>query len=259
MTITNTPRVIWETLTDSSLFTGVVASSDVEGFEPENVYDYKMSTFWEATSPDENIDFEFSSPVTADCLFFIGSTIAEEGHDWSFQYWNGAIWVDLIADTTPTNDKGIFQFFNAQAATKFRFNIKQGGGGGAKTFISNILFGEFLLWERGLQPGFAFPEDSDAPDILNSTTQGGNFIGRTLLGPNAVVSCNVQNMTPGFVASDWNKFTRHMQQKPFGFLPDPANRPTQAAYAWTEGPPGPRPSTQIGFISHSFKLNIRTE
>jgi len=259
MTITNTPRVMWETLTDSSLFTGVVATSNVAGFLPENVFDFKTSSFWEATSPDENIEFQFSSPVTVDCLFFIGTTIAEEGHDYSFQYFNGSIFVDLVADTTPTSDIAVFKTFGAQTTTRIRFNIKQGGGSGAKTFISNILFGEFLLWERGLQPGFAFPDDSDAPDILNSTTQGGNFIGRTLLGPNAVVSCNVQNMTPGFVATDWNKFIRHMQKKPFGFLPDPANRPTQAAYAWSEGSPGARPSTNIGFISHSFKLNIRTE
>ena len=66
-------------------------------------------------------------------------------------------------------------------------------------------------------------------------------------------------MTPTFVTDEWNPFIRHMQKKPFGFLPDPIGRPTDAAYAWSEGPPGPRISTKIGFVSHTFKLNLRTE
>jgi hypothetical protein len=259
MSNTNTPDILWNTLTENSLFTGVVASVDPVGFEAVNVYDWKMSTFWEATAPDENIDFEFSSSVTCDTLFFRATNLAAEGHDYSFQYWNGASWVDLIAQTTPTSDIVVFKSFASQAATKFRFNVFQGGGTGNATYISNILLGQKMDFERGVQSGFAYPDNADNPEILNSITQGGNFIGRTVQSKSAQTSMSIQNMTDAYVTATYNPFIRHIQLKPFAMLPNPDDRPTDAAYCWTEGKVGDRKQSGVGLVSHSMKINMRVD
>lgn len=246
------PRILYTNLFESA--TTVVASTEAVGFEGANAYDWKMSTFWMPTASGSTLTATFPSPVTADAFGIVAHTLGTTSATLFLEHDDTGFVTDLTL--TPSSDITVTETFASAASTIWRIRVTYAGD---DPIIGVASFGEFFEFERGLTAGYSSPNLSDVPKVLNAVTQGGNFIGRTLLSNENKASLSVSNMTIAYAIATWEPFVQHAQFKGFFLLWNERDFPAEAAYCWTNATPPARKYSQNGFVSNNIAINQRTE
>ena len=249
-TVDGLPRVLFNNEFENA--TSVVASTEAVGFEGANAYDWRMNTFWMPTASGSTLTATFAAPVTVDSFGIFKHTLAAAGATLFLEHDDTGFVTDLTI--TPADDIAIMKTFTPASSTIWRIRVTYAGD--APT-IGTAAFGEFLEFERGIATGYASPNLSDIPDILNSVTQGGNIIGRSILSNKNQSDMSINHMSETFARDSWDPFVKHMQLKPFFMLWLERDFPEEAAFCWTEGTPPARAYVKNKFISHNIKLNQR--
>ncbi len=250
---TSNARIGYENLLENGT---VVASSENADFSVANIFDWRTSDFFKpAATGTINIDLTLATTDSADYFAFYGQNLYDNGGTIKLQYWNGSAYVDCFAAVTPTDNTPRFVSFTARTSTKWRVVITCTD----IPSIAVISFGAQLALERGMYLGWTPPQFGRATQLIDSTSDGGEFLGRSVISQGIRTSIILNHASDAWMRSTWLPFVRHAEQKPFFFVPDVATYPLESVFAFTDGEITAPSQSAYGFMGASIAIRGMVE
>lgn len=215
----------------------VTVTSEASGFEKENAYDWNSYDYWKAAaSGTVYLTVDMGTSTTVDYWALAFHDLHDNAGTIKPQYSSGATspfsWSDLDTVQTPTDGKTIFRPVTEVSARYYRFEISSTGSPLTASAIGMLSLGQSLTLQRGMQAPFVTPIYGRDKEILNSITKGGQFVGRTVQSSGQKFDIKQKAVTEAWIESNWEGLINHIEVKPFFFLWDQENHPTEAVYAW---------------------------
>lgn len=219
----NAPRIMYDNL----LVQGTVVASNENVDNPvENLFDYRTDDFFTQGANMTNVDLTLSSAAGANYFVFYNSDLADNNGTIKLQYWNGSAYVDATSNIAVTGAAPYVTFFDKKTSDKWRIVIDAD----APSSIGLAAFGEYLAVERGLYIGFTEPVLARDTELLSNTSDGGNFIGQSVIRKGIDTTLNIEFASDAWVRDSWLPFVKFAELKPFFFAWDAVNYPTEAAF-----------------------------
>lgn len=220
----NKARIMYENL----LVNGTVTASDEDTNNPvENLFDYRTDDFFKQGSAGiTNVDLTLTGSDSANYFAFYNSDLADNSGTIKLQYWNGSTYVDATSTITVTSAAPYVEFFDSKTSDKWRIVITSS----APSSVGLASFGEYLGIERGLYIGFTEPLLARETELLDNTTDGGNYIGQSLISKGVATNLNIEFASDDWVRQSWLPFVKHAETKPFWVSWDATNYATEVAY-----------------------------
>ncbi|MBZ9975475.1 hypothetical protein [Mesorhizobium sp. BR-1-1-10] len=246
--VTSAARLGFENLLENGT---VVASSENADFPVENAFDWLTSDFFKpATSGTINIDLTLTGADSADYFAFYGQDLYAHGGTIKLQYWDGAAYQDCFAALTPTDNTPQFISFASQTSTKWRVVITC-----TSVFsIAVIAFGAQLALEYGMYLGWTPPKFGRNTQLINSQSDGGAFLGRSIISRGVSSTLVVQYASDVWMRANWLNFVRHAEQKPFFFVPNITGYPQDCVFAYSDAAIPPPSQTHFGHMGASVPI-----
>lgn len=246
----NHPRIGWQSWTRDDTSISVASSSEVSGYEDDNVLSENTYEWWQPSSLPATLTFTLSGAKNVDYVGIAAHTLGQNNCEVKWQYWNGSSWVDLM-DETISNDEPIMGLFASVSATQFRLRILSGDN---EPLVGVLYFGEVMESQRGIYVGHSPISLSKRSIIRPNRSEGGNWLGRSVIRQGAATNIELNNLTADWVRSDLKPFIESAALYPFFFAWNPSGWPSEVGYCWTDddiiaGNTGPR-----DFMSVSFKV-----
>ena len=199
----------------------------------ENLYDWRTTDFYKPNELGEvHIDLEMAMPAQADYLALFAHDLHTTGCTIRLQYHDGLTYQNASPLITPADGKPLVLRFTSRVATKWRVVVT------APTDIPSIgvlSFGASLFTERGVYLNYAEPIFARAPELVNSVSEGGSFLGRSIISQGFKTNLVLQYASDAWVRNYWLLFVKHAEQKPFFYLWNIKDFPGEAAFCWTVG------------------------
>lgn len=239
MTATANKAIIcYDNLLTSPLLATLTASSEQAGYSVQNAFDWYTTSYWSPVPASGYHYFTatFTSPVTADYLAIYKHNLGDVGGTFYLEYSlnGGASW--LLANTTVTsaaNNELKINLFTSVTATHWRvvFNLYTA----TPFYIGVVMFGRKLPLYRGMIGGFVVPRHGRKNEIINQTTEGGQFVGRIKVSKGARSNITFKTVPQTWVRDYWEAFVRHAEMLPFLFSWNHEFYPQDACYCVTDG------------------------
>ncbi len=216
----------------------VTVTSEVTGFEKENAYDNRSNDSWNAGAAGTvYFTVDLGSAVAIDWWGVAFHNLANNSGTIKPQYSTdnfAADTNDLDTVQTPSDASVIFRNVTQRTVRYFRFEIVSTG---SPSNIGAFYFGSALALQRGLPPGFITPKLARINDVTNYKSEGGHFIGRSVVSEGRKFSIKQKVVTPAWIDSNWEALADSLEIAPFWYVWDQENRPTEAAWCWTDKRP----------------------
>ena len=256
-TTANKAIICYDNLLASSKLLTIAATSQQVGYSVQNCYDWQTTSYWSPTPANGYHYFTatFTSPVTADYLAIYKHNLGDVGGTFYLEYSlnGGASW--LLANTTVTsaaNNELKINLFNAVTATHWRvvFNLYTAN----PFYIGVVMFGRKLPLYRGMVGGFVVPRHGRKNEIINQTTEGGQFVGRIKVSKGARSNITFKTVPQTWVRDYWEAFVLHAEMLPFLFSWNHEFYPQDACYCVTDGEIPPQAINENRF--HDISLPV---
>lgn len=168
---------------------------------------------------------------------------------------DGVVWTDLTgSEKTPGNDQTIYFVATAPVSASF-WRIHIAGMVAADTLIIGQAFiGASLLLFNPPEPGWTPPNLALANKFINSRSEGGDFLGRTLVRKGSATRFSVSLAAASWVRANWLPFMLAAEQHPFYHAWDTINFPEEVAYCYTDGKISQPKYTHSRFMSFDLKF-----
>ncbi|PTQ89791.1 discoidin domain-containing protein [Agitococcus lubricus] len=237
-TTANKAIICYDNLLASSKLLSIAATSQQAGYSVQNCYDWQTTSYW---SPTPSVGYHyftatFTSPVTADYLAIYKHNLGDVGGTFYLEYSldSGSTW--QLATTTITsaiNNELKINLFNAVTATHWRvvFNLYTA----TPFYIGVVMFGRKLPLYRGMVGGFVVPRHGRKNEIINQTTEGGQFVGRIKVSKGARSNITFKTVPQMWVRDYWEAFVLHAEMLPFLFSWNHEFYPQDACFCVTDG------------------------
>jgi len=212
----------------------VTVTSEATGYEKENAFDWNSFDYWKASaSGTVYLTVDAGAATVVDYWALAFHDLADNSGTIKAQYSAGGSspfsWSDLDTVQTPSDGKVIFRPVTQQNVRYYRFEISSTGAASA---IGALSIGQALTLPYGMQSPFITPTYARNKKILNSITEGGQFVGRSVQNMGQKFTIAQKGCTETWIEANWESLIDHIEIKPFFFLWDQENHPTEAAYAW---------------------------
>jgi len=223
-----------------------------------NAYDWLTYDYWTTNAAAGTITATFAEAKAADYFAFFGHTLADKNGTIKLQYKQGAgAWTDIPETfVTPGDTRPVFKTFDKIFANQWRVVIVCDAG--ETVNLAVVSFGEKLSMQRGAYVGVTPPPFARVDTILNSETQDGQFLGRSLIRTGISGSMDFDMFTAAWVRLSLNDFILHARTKGWFIAWYPTTYPDEVAYCWTSGTPQPN-NTKQGRMGMSLAYEGRAE
>jgi len=224
----------------------VTVTSEATGFPKENAYDWNTYDYWKANAAGVvYLTVDYGSARPADFFGIAAHTLFDNAATIQCQYSTdnfSASIVDIGDLVTPVDSSPIFNVFTLTSARYWRLKITSTGAASA---IGVASIGASLEMDRAVGSGAMLPKESRMDKIINQTSEGGQFIGRSIIRKGVKFSLSFTIQTLAFARDDWSTFIDHAEVKPFWYSWNPDY--DDAVFCWMDGFPMPpkfdRPNT----------------
>lgn len=208
----------------------VSASSEATGFEKEFALDYKPLTAWKPSAGGTQwLKASFPGNQAADCFAFYATDLAAESATIKLQYSSDdSTWNDATSALAPTTTEPVYVEFSEVSAQYWRIEITSTN----PVSIGVVFFGQKLIFERGLSPGFTPPQSATVADIRSARNQQGQFLHNSVFEEGKEVRVNLSDLTPAWIRSNWKPFADEARKHPFFFIWNKQDHPFDIMYAW---------------------------
>jgi len=213
----------------------VSVTSEATGYPKENAFDWLPGDWWKANGSGTvylTVDMGVSTIVDYWALAF--HDLADHSGTIKPQYSSGLTspisWSDLDTVQTPTENQMIFRPVTQQNVRYYRFEISSTS---VASCIGSLLLGQALTLQRGIKAPFTTAKHGRNKKILNSLSETGNIIGRTVYRQGQKFSIQQKNVTPAWISSNWDDLIDHVEAKPFFFMHDYEDAPNEICFAWS--------------------------
>lgn len=229
------PKICYQNLLESA--SSITVTDSTSGFEKELAYDWNTYDGWKASSTGTvyyTVDLGSAMPV--DYWASAAHTLGTNSGSIKLQYSSdnfSADTNDFAAAVSPSNDEVMFQTVaTAISARYWRWEITST----PVSFFGTLSLGQSLEMVRAVKQGFMLPKEARNNKIMNYRTEGGAFLGRSIIQQGVKFTYDITFQTLAFVRGDWSTFLDHAELKPFFFAWNP-DYTADVVYAWMVGDP----------------------
>ncbi len=242
-------RIGYQNLMESA--TSVVATTEDANFPVANVFDWLTSDFFKPTGTGTtNIDVTMPGPVSADYFAYYNQNLDTLNGTIKLQYWDGAAYQDCFSVMSPADNSPQMRVFTSQMSDKWRVVITC-----SSVFaLGCVSFGTQLALQHGMYLNWTDPVFARATELVTSKSDKGAFLGRSVRANGISTELILQYVSDTWMRSNWLEFIRHAEKKPFFFLPDIADHPTEAVFAWVEDAIPPPTHTNYGYMGATIPI-----
>ena len=231
--------------------TSVVASSEDAAFPVANCYDWLTCDFFKpAASGTVNIVVTLPAPASADYFAFYNQDLYSHSGTIKLQYWDGAAYQDCFSAISPVGNAPVFKVFPSKTSSLWRIVITSD----AVFSLGVVSFGNQLILQHGMYLGWAPPSLARDTKLVTSTSDGGAFLGRSVIAKGIRTDLILQYATDSWVRTYWKAFVEHAEQKPFFFVPNIVDFPGEAALCWVQDSISPPQHTHYGYMGASIPV-----
>ena len=245
-TTANKAIICYDNLLVSSKLLSIVATSQRAGYSVQNCYDWQTTSYWSPIAPSSppvlppdtslhSFDIEFSEPVTADYFALYRHNI--------FTAYGGVM---LLYSDDNITFSGCFDSVYAQKdneliiktfapITSRYWRVAYFSEITAQLYIGVVMFGRKLPLYRGMIGGFVVPRHGRKNEIINQTTEGGQFVGRIKVSKGARSNITFKTVPQTWVRDYWEAFVLHAEMLPFLFSWNHEFYPQDACFCVTDG------------------------
>jgi hypothetical protein len=211
----------------------ITASTEATGYEKENIYDWLTFDYWKPTAVPAYLTVDFGSAVAVDYFGLAAHDLADNSADIVLQYSTDDFSADIndaFTAVTPSDNAPILKTFTS--VSKRYWRIKLTGG------ISSLgvaAFGARLDVDTVLPVGYRPMTQGQSNRILTSESDGGQFLGRSVLSQAIKGAIQLDYLTKSWVRTNWPTLRDHIEQYPFFYLGEPDNYPDEVQLVWLDG------------------------
>jgi hypothetical protein len=223
-------RIGYENLLESAAT--VTASSEDAANPVKNAYDWLTYDFFKpAAGGTVNIDAEFASEVTADYFGFYNQNLYQLGGSIKLQYWDGAAYQDCFTAILPADNSPQMKVFASQTSTKWRIVVQCDD----VFALGCVSFGAHLPLQFGMYLNWTPPVLARNTKRLTNTSDTGAILGNSVIALGVKTNLVLQYATDAWVRANWLPFVKHMEEKPFFFVPNIVEYPFEAVFCQVDG------------------------
>ena len=170
----------------------------------------------------------------------------------------GATWVAMPNSARTASNRNESQFYVADAPVSAAYwRIKFTGTFAYLNpvfFIGNIFIGNSLRLYGAPENGFTPPDLAMANEYISNESDGGDYLGRTLIRKAGQTQFTISNVPETWVTGEWLAAMHAIERHPFYFSWDAVNHPTSVAYCYVEKSIAKPRYTGSKFMSFSLKF-----
>lgn len=247
--------IAYDNLAEQAL--SITSSSARTGFAAASAFDWRTTTYWSpnSTAATHTLTVALPTAQPADYFAFYRHNLASCAATIKLQYStnSGSTWSNASATITPADNDCTLHLMTTRTATHWRIVVVTGNT--TPCYLGIVAFGSRLTTYRGMPPGFVVPRHARKNKFLNSTTEGGQWAGRSLVARGAATTIEMRHVDRDWVRSDWEPFLRHAELKPFFFSWNHTAYPGDTVFAWLDGELPEMPVD--GDFLHQLRLPVR--
>ena len=212
---------------------GISVSDALSGFEKELAYNWRTFDGWQAATPGVSYyTIDLGAPTNVDYWGAASHTLGTNGGSIKLQYDDNALFTsptDFDVAVTPSDDTTMMQYVTAPISAQFwRWEITST----PTSFFGVLSLGNALEFVRAVRVGFALPREARMNKIMNNKSEGGEFLGRSVIRKGFKSNFKIELQTLDYARGVWHDFVDHAELKPFFFSWNTDY--DDAVYAWMD-------------------------
>lgn len=230
-----TPLILWD---NRVTFGSIEASSTTEeGYPASNLSNPATNQEWRA--PGIGARTLTFTTGTADDMEAVGiarHNFGSAGISVEVGFSSGG-WNNLAGPLIPANDEPLLFWFTAQPLSTIEVKLLAGS---APARAAVMYAGPLLKMQRGVTiQDYLIPRFARKTEFYNGASERGDFLGRIATSQFiAGVEHSYKYLTPDWYRANFDPFVKVAQQdRPFFYAVNPAEYPSEVAYAWLSGDP----------------------
>ena len=218
-------RIGHQSYTRTGTVTASSAAVDFPADAPLNELTYE---FWRPTALPATWDLDVGSEVDVNYFGIAAHTLGSSGCTISIQSSEDNTTWDVIDTLTPTDNSPIMFLFESVTAQYYRLAI----AGSSIPSIGVIYIGTVLEMLRPCYAGLTPISLSRDSVIRPNRSEGGQWLGRSVIRSGSSMSVNYSNLENGWTRSTFRDFINDAVIYPFFFAWRPDNYPEDVGYVW---------------------------
>lgn len=238
----NNPVIGYRNLLRDGVLT---ASSEAEDGHADNAITGTTYDYWTPTSLPATLEVELSSAQEADYAGIAAHSLA--GIIVQIQYHDGSDWV-TVAESIPADSRTFMLFW--EPALSNRWRVRLSGSGSPSIGVAHI--GKALRLQRRIYVGHTPATMSEQTEIRPNRTEGGQWVGRSVVREGGSVDISLQNLTPRWVREYFEPFRQYAKTGAWFWAWRPGDYPAEVAYCWTTDDIHPSNQRSNGMMQVSF-------
>lgn len=253
----NNPRIGWH----SFVIHGAVAASSEQALYPAS-HLANPATYLKWKAEDNAATTIIVTCEDLEAVDYFGVY----GHNWGsrgmtieFEYSsNGGVdWDAAMPPTIPNDDGTIFIQFTSVVGNMFRLIITPSDPEDAYADppeATVLHVGRVLEIERRVYVGHAPLTLNRAQQVTTGRSEGGQFLGRTLIQTFYETSLELHNLDPDWYRENMDFFARVAATQPFFWTWRPGDYPNEAGYCWATSNIRPNNESANGMMQVGFGI-----
>lgn len=267
------PRIGYDNVVTEA---NVLASTSLAGFPAESVGNSFTFELWKPSELPASIDIDAGSPVTADYVAFGAHNLTGCRITLSYST-DGVTFADAVEAVVVRNRAGML-LFEPVTARYWRLDIlgwassatlsldfvnreyRVGAFSEAQdTYLGVLYLGRALQMERGIYQGHTPGEFARNDQIRPSVSEGGQWLGRTVVRKGYQTEYSFSNLRADWVRSTLAPFLDAAVTEPFFVAWRPETKAGEVLFGWTERPIVPTNSGPRDLMSAAFTVSAHGE
>lgn len=209
----------------------LLASGEQAGFEADAAINPLTYEFWKPDALPATWRIDASAAVSVDYIAIAAHTMGTDGASVKPQWSdNDSAWNDItgISAHAPADDGPILFLFASEAHRYWRLQVT----GSTLPSLGVIFIGAALAMERPIFGGHS-PFDLSRTTVIRPTTsERGQFLGRSIVRSGFNAEYSWSHLTPSFYRDEFDLFVADALEFPFFMAWRPLGFPESIGYVW---------------------------
>lgn len=208
--------------------TVLTGSADAD-FPVANSQSWKPIEKWRFTgSSPHTVTWDLGSARTINSYGFYHYSFTSVQVEYSA---DNVIWNNADAGVNPAASETIYKIITPQTVRYWRATFVFAGS----VTVGVAFFSNSTQLLRGPEVGFSPPTLARDPDIINSTTEGGLFLGRSVIRNKERCSVSYSFTESAWIRTDWLNIVKEIEIHPFFYGWRTDEFPLEVCFGHTEG------------------------
>lgn len=181
--------------------------------------------------PQDWLQVDLGSAAAADYLAINAHNLGSQGATITPQgSADGVSWTAVGGPFSPTEDKPYFWRFDSASYRYWRVLVE-----GTGLALGIVQAGVALVLPEGVYVGEQPAPLNRKPKLSNNESEGGQFLGRTILRQGSGVTIAQEHVFPDWVRETWMPFAKYAETNAFFFAWRSDDWPEEVIFGWSEG------------------------